>query len=651
MSRKGMTALLTSLIVMLVLQLGVEAKSCGPDCDTRCLAEEGADVTNGVRNSDCGACQDPSITWWPCSTGKCYCEELEESADQGAVVTEEEGSSSSPDDVQPNTASLEELTGEAADQDSSSSPDPAAAEPSTDSLQELISGADPADQDPSSSSPDPADQGAAETLLAATTPSSGCRAKRNAYRAGVKDEDCSRCLTGYKFWPCQTGQCSSECFGDDASTAEAAEAAETASTTADAAPASPVLCLPGQELSDDGLSCVDSILDTNAGAAAEDFEGESVADWGQCGGLGLLENCQKDGVCRRCSNPAFECVKGNDWYYQCKPKEEAPATAETAAVAAAPDQVTVVAPTEGLEAGGEADEEAEAEQVAEAETEAQVVTPVAEDCDQGNIGDIITEDDWEDLFPYRNDPACKSNKNADGSEIEGGFYEYDKFVSAAKRFPCFLGQGDESTRKKEAAAFLAQISHETTGGWSTAPGGAQSWGLCWKEEVGCEDAVSCAQYCAAGDPCLAAGEELNCPCTAGKTYHGRGPMQLSWNYNYAPAGDALGVDLLNNPELITQDPELAFSTGIYFWMQPRGSIPSAHSVMTGSWTPTQADIAAGRTASNFGTTTNIINGGLECGIPNDYRVEDRVLYFERYAEIFEVDPGTGLRCEDQGSFG
>ena len=48
-------------------------------------------------------------------------------------------------------------------------------------------------------------------------------------------------------------------------------------------------------------------------------------------------------------------------------------------------------------------------------------------------------------------------------------------------------------------------------------------------------------------------------------------MQLSWNYNYEPAGRALGVDLLAEPERITQDPDLAFSTAMYFWMSPRGN--------------------------------------------------------------------------------
>ena len=62
----------------------------------------------------------------------------------------------------------------------------------------------------------------------------------------------------------------------------------------------------------------------------------------------------------------------------------------------------------------------------------------------------------------------------------------------AAHFQFFLGKGSKDEKARELAAFLAQISHETTGGWATAPGGAQSWGLCWKEEVGCETG-NCAQ--------------------------------------------------------------------------------------------------------------------------------------------------------------
>jgi len=48
-----------------------------------------------------------------------------------------------------------------------------------------------------------------------------------------------------------------------------------------------------------------------------------------------------------------------------------------------------------------------------------------------------------------------------------------------------------------------------------------------------------------------------------------------------------------------------------------------------------------------------MTGGLECNIPNDYRVEDRVKYFERYSGIFGVSPGdeSTLRCDTQISYG
>jgi len=126
-------------------------------------------------------------------------------------------------------------------------------------------------------------------------------------------------------------------------------------------------------------------------------------------------------------------------------------------------------------------------------------------------------------------------------------------------------------------------------------------------------------------------------------------MQLSWNYNYEPAGRALGVDLLAEPERITQDPVLAFSTAIYFWMTPRDAKPSCHSVMVGEWSPSDRDRDQGR-LPGFGTTTNIINGQLECNIKGDSRVEDRVLYCERYAKIFGVSPGDNLYCDKQKPF-
>merc|ERR1712072_1646087 len=52
----------------------------------------------------------------------------------------------------------------------------------------------------------------------------------------------------------------------------------------------------------------------------------------------------------------------------------------------------------------------------------------------------------------------------------------------------------------------------------------------------------------------------------------------------------------------------------------------------------------GNRLPGFGVTTNIINGGLECNRPGNAAVEDRVKYYERYAEILGVSPGPNLYC-------
>ncbi|KAK3413695.1 hypothetical protein EUGRSUZ_I02240, partial [Eucalyptus grandis] len=63
-----------------------------------------------------------------------------------------------------------------------------------------------------------------------------------------------------------------------------------------------------------------------------------------------------------------------------------------------------------------------------------------------------------------------------------GFYTYDAFVAAARSFPGFGTTGTRDTRYREVTAFLAQTSHETTGGSKGAPDGPYAWGYCFVEE-------------------------------------------------------------------------------------------------------------------------------------------------------------------------
>ena len=239
------------------------------------------------------------------------------------------------------------------------------------------------------------------------------------------------------------------------------------------------------------------------------------------------------------------------------------------------------------------------------------------------VAELVSEQLYNSLFLHKDDPVCPAR----------GFYTYASFVSAARTFPRFAATGDLGTRKRELAAFLAQISHETTGGWATAPDGEFSWGLCFKEEIS-----PGSNYCDATDE--------QWPCYPGRSYHGRGPIQLSWNFNYGPAGRALGFDGLRNPEVVANCSETAFRTALWFWMTPRRPKPSCHEVMVGEYRASAADTAANRTPG-FGLVTNIVNGGLECNRTDDGRVNNRIGFYRRYCQIFNVDAGPNLDCAHQ----
>lgn len=241
----------------------------------------------------------------------------------------------------------------------------------------------------------------------------------------------------------------------------------------------------------------------------------------------------------------------------------------------------------------------------------------------GNFNDVLDETKWASMFPNRN-----------------ALYAYASLATAAKDYPKFLTEGDAKTRKREAAAFLANIAHETTGGWDTAPGGRYAWGLYFTQEVGCESGA-CTGYCDSSN--------TKYPCAPGKTYHGRGPIQLSWNYNYGQVGDVLGIDLLHNPDLVTSDGVTAFKTAIWFWMTPQAPKPSAHDVMVGNWTPSAADTAAGR-APGFGMTINIINGGIECGYTTPAQVKDRIGFYEAFTTALGTDEGANVSCDQMHSY-
>ena len=247
----------------------------------------------------------------------------------------------------------------------------------------------------------------------------------------------------------------------------------------------------------------------------------------------------------------------------------------------------------------------------------------------GALEELVPQPLFEQMFLHRATAPC-----------QGGFYTYRAFIDAAASFPDFAGQGSADERKREVAAFFANIAHETTGGWATAPDGPYAWGLCWINEGGTVDPGQLPDYCAAS---------TEYPCQPGKKYFGRGPIQISYNYNYGQAGTALGVDLLRQPELVAGDPALAFRTALWFWMTTQAPKPSCHDVITGRWSPSATDVSLGR-LPGFGMTVNIINGGVECNQPTPAQVTDRIGFYGRFTALLGVTQGDNLTCDKMRNY-
>lgn len=255
-----------------------------------------------------------------------------------------------------------------------------------------------------------------------------------------------------------------------------------------------------------------------------------------------------------------------------------------------------------------------------------------------NVSKYLNEKKWNDLFPRRYGIGLKDSLNNNPD-----FYSFKTFVRAAKLFPSFVAVGDDSTQKRELAAFLANIAQETSGGWDNALGGYFKWGLYFLEER--QDASKNTYNDTS---------KKNYPGIEGKYYFGRGPKQLTWNYNYGQFSEAWYGSkdtLLDHPEYLSNDPLLSFASAIWFWMTPQFPKPSCHDIMTGKWTPTQDDIQKGR-LPGFGATVNVINGGVECGSGTDIpKTKYRYEYYQYFCNYFHVSPGDNITCTFQKPFG
>ena len=192
-------------------------------------------------------------------------------------------------------------------------------------------------------------------------------------------------------------------------------------------------------------------------------------------------------------------------------------------------------------------------------------------------------------------------------------------------FADFVNRISSTNNKRELAAFLANISKETTGGWqlpvgSGTTGDYADWGLYFVHEVGYNSVNGAGAY---------SQVSTDYPPNPAVGYYGRGPIQLSWNYNYGQFSKFLYNDvniLLNNPDLIQQDGVLALKSAIWFWMMPQCPKPSCHQVMHDLWSSQPGDYSQNKMyKKGFSHTNNIINGGLECRITSSSAFTEKVL--------------------------
>ncbi|CAH8503337.1 unnamed protein product [Dicrocoelium dendriticum] len=197
---------------------------------------------------------------------------------------------------------------------------------------------------------------------------------------------------------------------------------------------------------------------------------------------------------------------------------------------------------------------------------------------------------------------------------KGDYFSYDNFRRAAAKEGGngFLCVGSTSDRMRELAAFLANCAHETM------------------------NFTHIIEINRIGQP-------------YGK-YYGRGPIQLSWDFNYAAFSEHYYGNrstLLDDPDRVAEDGEVGFASAIWFWMTQPNSSECAHTSIYRS--------TCLHSNWGFGRTIMAINGVLEGGAVDggsrlkDKQVTSRIRYYRSVADKLGTSVGiNGEQLDTQG---
>lgn len=193
------------------------------------------------------------------------------------------------------------------------------------------------------------------------------------------------------------------------------------------------------------------------------------------------------------------------------------------------------------------------------------------------------------------DMRILSGAPAPSYSCEGkGFYTYESFIAAANSFPAFANTGSSNDSRREVAAFLANVVDMSQEFCYVAPSNAQP---------------NCNQ------------SSTNYSCANGDRYFARGPLRLTGNNNYEAAGKYLKLDLLGNPDKVSENSTISFQTAIWLWMNGSNS---------------HTAIVHGQ---GFAATVKALNSSACDDHP---KLKSMVKNYKDYCKYFGVSPGLNL---------
>ena len=149
-------------------------------------------------------------------------------------------------------------------------------------------------------------------------------------------------------------------------------------------------------------------------------------------------------------------------------------------------------------------------------------------------------------------------------------YKYDDFLKADGAFPNFCK--NVWCCKQTLATLLAHIQHESMN--------LQRTDECHPPKRYCDDETN--------------EERKKYICTSNahrcKSYHGRGALQISWNYNYGKFSEDMLLEdkLLDNPECVSKT-WLNFAAALWFFVTEASPKPSMLQVTTGEYQPNKIE--------------------------------------------------------------